>query len=224
MKKVMLMGFAMTILLAGCATTITSFPLSKVARKEYSREGIPYYLPRPYLLITKNFVVNDAGKKPESPQPDLKSNVPVPTPSTNGDVFAWQIIFLPDPDQKYAVRFHCGTGSQTTNFDLINGWQLSGLRSQSDAKTKETIESIGTAVKDITSGPTSIATSLITSLAPLLPQLLKGEPSPLKGEPPSKGVPETVKQKIQGGFWLYDIGDLRNIRLVKKWPSKEDSL
>jgi len=209
-------------MLVGCATTPTSVPLSKRAREECTSDGIPYYLPRPYLLVTKNFAVSETTTKSESPQPtdeNKKTNktsgtmivvtttVSAPSTSTNADVFAWQIIFLPDLEQKYGLRFKRGWGSQETSINLVDGWKLAGINSKSDAKTAETIAAIGTVIKEAASAASAVVS----------PVKMAEYAAPTT----TPGTSEKPKE-VRVGFWLYDIGDPRQFRLAFKWTSDED--
>lgn len=47
-------------LLSGCSVSLTAVPVSPKAREEMGRtKGIPYYMPRPYLLVTRNVELSE---------------------------------------------------------------------------------------------------------------------------------------------------------------------
>jgi len=54
-KLILAIGIITLVCFAACSPTIIKvIPLSPKAKSENNNEGIPYYLPKPYLLITKN--------------------------------------------------------------------------------------------------------------------------------------------------------------------------
>jgi hypothetical protein len=212
MKWTMLVATA--TLLTGCATTITSVPLSPRACKDARANSIPYYLPRPYLLVTKNFAVSESVKKAEtSKQTELAkttekstetTTASVSAPATEADVIAWQIIYLPDLDQKYGLRFKRGWGNYDTTINLVDGWQLAGINHKADAQTAATIGAIGTAVKDALS-------AIPAALLPVPLTKGQGQSEDIKSKP--------QPQKANAEFWLYDIGDLNRSSPVFHWSS-----
>lgn len=58
--KLLSLGLGLS-LLAGCTgATLTAIPISPKARQEMGRDhGIPYYVPRPYLLVTRDVAISD---------------------------------------------------------------------------------------------------------------------------------------------------------------------
>jgi hypothetical protein len=214
MKLSMFAGIAAATLLTGCATTITSVPLSKRACEDAASSGIPYYLPRPYLLVTKNFAVSESTKTSnitEQTELDKKTKntsqtttVSASPPSTSGDLLAWQIVYLPDLEQKYGLRFKRGWGKHDTAIQLSDGWMLAGINMKADADTANTIGAIGTAIKDI--------------MAVALPVPTKGGEAPISAD---KGLELAPAPSV--GFWLYDIGGPGKPRLAFQWPDEAGS-
>ena len=191
LKFVMLM--LIPVFIAGCASTITAISGGET--------GIPYYLPKPYLLITKNLtplVEKTIEKKDEKGNTTAIEHTvePVTTNIKEKDSYSFQIIYLPDLTQKYGLEIHSRTGTIKTNVTLINGWKFVGLNLDADAKTSEIIQSIGSA---------------ITSVISPLENLEKGLAPPV----------ELKEKKV--GLWLYEIkvenGQLK-YDLVIQWPPK----
>lgn len=76
-------------------------------------KGVRFWRPAPYLLVTET-----DGK---------------PTAS---------IVWLPNPDEQYAVRSHEGLGSLEYTATVENGWNLTSLTEKRDPKVPETIDSL----------------------------------------------------------------------------------
>lgn len=177
---------------AGCyhlnkRPTVTALPASPQNQGE--PPGIPFYLPKPLLVISKNFYhIEDpkVGLTHSAPVPgyfdnqssygdlnlrstfsrsseppsgtiggDTTSNtfqqeIPVAGPgpvlhSSNGIPFApdaqkipsdglaphmfftYEIVFVPDLTQKYALQIEGGAGEIRAAMNLVNGWQFTGL-------------------------------------------------------------------------------------------------
>lgn len=152
----------LVLFLCGCATTPYSIPLSHKAKVESPGKGIPYYLPRPYLVVTKNLTCVTAAKSGSTEsqgtaQTAQKTNITVNKDSDKSkDAYAMQVVYLPDPDQKYALYFDKGTGSYDSAITLVDGWKLAGLNMKGDAKTSETIQAIGSAIKDTASAAATV--------------------------------------------------------------------
>ena len=201
------------MLLTGCATTITSVPLSPQACKDAAAHTIPYYLPRPYLLVTRNFAIQQSVNITKtSKQTELAkttenqsetSTSSIAPPASNADVIAWQIIYLPDLDQKYGLRFKRGWGQYESTITLVDGWKLAGINITAEAQAADTISAIGSAVKEI-----------VSSVVPGIPMDLEAMSTVKSTDEPR--TPST-RQEQQTEFWLFDFGDLKNPRLVFHW-------
>jgi nitrogen fixation protein len=110
--------------------------------------GIPYYLPRPYLLITSGIstteyqdkVTETKTEKPDGTKINEKVTQQVPiTANTNKDGYSVKIIYLPDLRTKYGITIKPGNGTSDTKITLANGWQLTSLAATTDTKVPETI-------------------------------------------------------------------------------------
>jgi len=192
------MKFVMIVLISlfigGCASTITA--------RRGGENGIPYYLPKPYLLITKNLtplVEKTTEKK------DDKGNTtaiehkvePVTTNNEKGDSYSFQIIYLPDLTQKYGLEIQSRTGTIKTNVTLIDGWKLVGINLDADAKTSDIIKAVGE----------------------LIPSIPKG----MGIEKEKREKENIIVEEKKVGLWLYEIkvenGQLK-YDLVIDWPQK----
>lgn len=183
------------LFLYGCATTPYSVPLSQKAKVESPGRGIPYYLPHPYLVVTKNLTCATAEKSGSAVT--VKNDT-----ALNKDNYAMQVIYLPDPDQKYALYFDKGTGSYDSTITLVDGWKLAGLNMKGDAKTAETIQAIGSAIKDT-------ASAAATTFGPF--KTAQQQTAKVSSE-----VPEV-------GIWIYDLMGGVPFPCVFTWSSTEKS-
>lgn len=194
LKTIFLTGI---VLLAGCASTITGKP--------GDADGIPYYLPKPYLLITKNMsIVPFENKITESKEGSEEKREIKQTPRVveggKENFCQFQIIYLPDLTEKHCLKILSRTGKIDTKLTLINGWQLVGLNLDADADTTNIITAVG---------------SMIPKAAGLLPS---------KGiEKGMEGVLQEAKMK-EAGLWLYEMkveNEQMRFNLVMQWSPKQ---
>jgi hypothetical protein len=159
---------------SACAS-VTAIPIDVGSRaaKAGAVEGIPYYLPRPYLLVTEVPVETPApnaggaaggaaaaaaGAKGATPSATDDASKKATTdagsgtsPSSTTDQsfgmftkqYGVKLIYLPDYEHPMVLQQHAGIGSTTLKPTLQNGWMLTALDSSADSKTAETLASIG---------------------------------------------------------------------------------
>lgn len=194
----------LVLFLYGCATTPYSVPLSQKAKAQSSGKGIPYYLPHPYLVITKNLTCVPAPKPESTGDQNTDQGVTKNNPGKidavlTADAYAMQVIYLPDPDQKYALYFNKGTGSYESAISLVDGWKLAGLNMKGDAKTAETIQAVGSVIKEAGSAAATFRASAF------------GQKKVAKAGPEASEV----------GIWVYDLMGGMPFPCVFTWSSPE---
>jgi hypothetical protein len=123
MQKRLPILLCLSLFLSGCA----SVTLTHVNDNDTS-DGVHFYEPRPYLLVSKE-VKKDANGKEENQ-------------------FTNQIIWFPDHSRRYLVKVHSGWGTVNGSVKLQNGWMLDTLGAQMDSKIPETITAISGLVKE----------------------------------------------------------------------------
>ncbi len=133
------------VLLGGCATTVTSVPWDD------DEKAIPYYLPKPYLMITRGVgtastTTTKTTGNPEKPSETVSVKVET-TGATNAAEYKYQIIYLPDLNQKRGLKFDRGIGSYKSDFTLADGWKLTGFHSEGDSQVDETITAVAGAAE-----------------------------------------------------------------------------
>ena len=111
--------FGCVLSMTGCSTVVVE-PYSK----ETYKDGIRFYRPAPYILV--------------SPTLDEKGNI-VGTEMS--------IRYLPDYRQEYVVRSWTFIGSVTMKPGLTDGWNLVALESSVDPKFAETVTALVGAAK-----------------------------------------------------------------------------
>lgn len=182
---------------SGCATV-------RITDKSANDEGLLYYPPKPYLLITKN--VNVAAPSPpaaekkaeeKSSKNEDKSAALVDVAEREDELvldklnlsalirtptYGVQVLFLPDLAKPQRVKMSAGIGTVDTTFGFVNGWQLNALNIKLNSQVPETIDAIGGA---LTAGaalfPAPSAAEAGGSRLEALAQLigaLKGAPAP----------------------------------------------
>lgn len=117
--------FPLFFVVAGC-TSGTFFV--KNTGKMDSPDGIPYYSPQPYLLVSH-----------------------VVDPKTKTIVSTARVFYLPDPAQKHFILVKKGSGTFEGSIHLEDGWRLTAINQKSDTKTAETIEAISSIPKTLLS-------------------------------------------------------------------------
>lgn len=105
----------------GCARV----EVVRVKSEESYKEGIRFYRPAPYLLITR------------------------PAATEKEKTLQLSVIYLPDTSQEYAIRITPGLGTVTANVTLDQGWNLVGINRTIDTKLPETITAIGNAISGL---------------------------------------------------------------------------
>ncbi len=159
--------FFMMFSLYGCASTITAKPGGS--------SGIPYYLPKPYLLIARNLcLVQTKTTEIKEDNKTVITTEPVSSCNKENDSFSFQVIYLPDLTQKHSLKILSRTGTIDTSISFVDGWKFTGLNLNADAKTSETISAIG-------------------SIVSKLPMQTRGVPS------------RGAKEEPEAGLWLYEI-------------------
>ena len=156
---VMAQGAALALALACSACLGPKLEGSKIQSDD--QEAMPYYLPRPYLLVTKNFNVIETTRKtttttrPDGTQIEV---VEEETSTPNADarraasgktVYAYQIVYLPDQCNQYGLKVSRGIGTLDSKITLEDGWKFTGTELKTDSKTPETIEAIGKPISEI---------------------------------------------------------------------------
>lgn len=102
--------FIAVAMAAACAAVRVSRLTSD---KEYV-EGIRFYRPAPYLLVTE----------------DAKGDLEV------------SLIYLPKTNEEYVIRFKSGPGSADMKFKLDGGWNLTEFGETRDSKIPELVTSL----------------------------------------------------------------------------------
>jgi hypothetical protein len=150
-------GLALTLTGVGCLGP--KLEASKLRSER--QEGMPYYLPRPYLLVTKNFnLVETTTKTTRTTKPDgtqievVEEAVASPDEgrrqtAAGKTVYAYQVIYLPDQCQLYGLRVARGIGTLDSRIELEDGWKFTGTSLETDSKTPETIEALGKPVSEL---------------------------------------------------------------------------
>jgi hypothetical protein len=115
-------------------------------------DGIHYYRPKPYLLVTESLTEKPraAGGKPEKTESCVA-----------------EIKYLPDYTQEYVIVPHYWLGSVALKPTLADGWNLTNFDSTVDTKVPETITAFANLAKAAApGGVTSLGAGLKVTPAP----------------------------------------------------------
>jgi hypothetical protein len=213
-------------------------------------EGIPFYLPKPLLIVSKNFRNIDEdgyGQLGAAPIPnsfdnqstyaDVKANIsssvapstgsqngsngagsdgsnkggaksqsgamstPGDAKMTNAGIvpagtfkdgvtpdtyFSYQIIFVPDMTQKYAIKIKGGTGEFRAAMNVVNGWMFTGIGPfyMKDSSTAQNILATGGAITFAGRGVADVINSVGQLAKPAGPTRQSGpfDPQGLAGQ------------------------------------------
>ena len=81
-------------------------------------EGIRFYRPHPYLLVTEKL-------------------------TSQGRTLEGSIVYLPQKNEEYVIEVQPGIGRVDAKFKLEHGWRLTDFGEVSDSKAPEMIEAFG---------------------------------------------------------------------------------
>jgi len=104
-------------LISGCAEV----QVKHVDDRDTS-DGVHFYEPRPYLLVSNAQKTGDKGNVENQ--------------------FTSQILWLPDHNRRYVVKIKPGWGTVDGSVKLQNGWMLDTLGSKTDSEGPETITAV----------------------------------------------------------------------------------
>lgn len=99
-------------LMIGCA----SVEITQITKQKPYKEGLRFYRPHPYLLISQD--------------------------KDDPTVFQSTIIWLPNKNEEYVIRVKGSVGSVNMTSTLENGWNLTGFGETRDSKTPEIITAV----------------------------------------------------------------------------------
>ena len=216
------------VIVAGCAGNVHCVRLSPMVDKNERDGAIPYYQPKPYLLVAKNLKPVPPAPEPPAPEPPKKEekgeNSQVTalakksvTPGEERDEFSYRLIYLPDMTRKYGIEFERGFGTFDGSITLVDGWKLTGINLKTDSKTAETITAVGSALKDTAElvckiGALRDSGATNTTAGATMFQML------------SRALPDVIQKESQqprAELWLYELCVTEtNIyyRKVMHWP------
>lgn len=112
--------------------------------------GFHYWSPEPYLLVTNAATAaappKDCSKEPADKKKDCEDEAAQAAAKPAPLQVNVQLIYL--PGQEYAVTTEGGgIGTFKGGIQLTNGWMLTGVNEESDAKVAETISAVANLVK-----------------------------------------------------------------------------
>ena len=142
MSKALLVAVAVSTCV-GCARV----SVTKVTDATKPTNGVRFYRPTPYLLVT----VVKVGDK---------------------DQVASNIIYLPNTKDEYVVEVKPGWGTVDGTVTLDGGWNLTTLGAKLDSKGPETITAVAGAIPSLTGIASTQANLLADSLTPGLYKFL----------------------------------------------------
>jgi len=104
-----------------CVVGCARVEITKITSKNPYTEGIRFYRPYPYLLITKDNEGNLESK----------------------------IVYLPKTNEEYAIRVKSGIGTVDTKFTLEDGWKLTQFGETRDSKSVEMLNALTGSLKEL---------------------------------------------------------------------------
>lgn len=113
MKKCLIV---VLLVISGCS----SVKITKIDGKTPYEDGLRFYRPKPYLLVT------------------VVEKKPVAT-----------LIWLPDKSEEYVIRQNVGWGKNEIKAKLENGWNLTEIGQLVDSQVPQTITALGSLINPI---------------------------------------------------------------------------
>lgn len=116
-----------------CCAFLMGCPGVKVVKNpDATDEGIRYYRPKPYLLITP---------EGESVKSEDKTTNKVTTTTTASDEYvSIDLQYLPDFSEEYSIHVRSGVGIANVGMKLENGWNLTEISQNLDSQTDENVK------------------------------------------------------------------------------------
>lgn len=105
---------SLALLLAVAGIACSHVRIARVTAGTSSDEGLRFFRPWPYLLVTVD----------------------------RSDLVQATIVYLPDRSEEYVIEPKVGLGSVDVKVALDDGWQLASLGASSDSRVPETIEAV----------------------------------------------------------------------------------
>ena len=144
-----------TVVQVGCA----SVKVKRVPAHDANVEGLRFYRPRPYLLVS------------DEPEQGTTAKGATAKPAMGGIAGAtstlhFSIVWLPDLSQEYVIQASAGMGTVTFNPTLENGWKLTALNANVDSKTAELLTAAGTMVTKAGVGKSEASTTRSQRIVP----------------------------------------------------------
>lgn len=128
-----------------CGSEIKVVPLTQEAKDKNIDVGIPYYLPKPYLLITRNVIGDNIPSTQNTTGGYSTSNGSNSLPAR--DMISCRVIYLPDTSEKYGIQISDGIGTFESNITIEDGWKFTGINVKTDSKTAETLKAVAEGFK-----------------------------------------------------------------------------
>jgi hypothetical protein len=139
------LSFLVTLLvcasfLSGCAG-YKVLPAETDATKAAAQEGLRFYRPQPYLIVSASAddTAPAGGKAPANPVEAA---------------LTYQIIYLPDYTKGYVLQRKGGLGTVDASAKLTSGWMLTELGIKTDSQLPQTIEAISKLIPTLIPAPT----------------------------------------------------------------------
>jgi hypothetical protein len=110
-KNLSVVVVIVAVFLHGCA----GVEVTRITKENPYKEGIRFYRPYPYLLITK---------------------------VKQGENLECKIVYLPNVNEEYAVRVKSGIGSTEAKLTLEDGWNLTQFGETRESKSAEMVNAL----------------------------------------------------------------------------------
>lgn len=161
MRRAIIIAIAVAVAVAWCLAGCANVKVVPVRPGDTKTEGVRFWAPHPYLLVTKGTYRQGADKQNDDPRAD--------PPATGQEVTNTYLIWLPDPDKEYAIQLKGGSGAANAKITLKNGWMLDTFNAEADAKVPETIEALTGAFKALPIGLKQESQGLIEGILKEVP-------------------------------------------------------
>ncbi len=127
-------------LLSSCAG-YKVLPAETDAIKASAQEGLRFYRPQPYLII--------------SASAEAPATASGKAPAGQAEVgLTYQIVYLPDYTKGYVLQRKGGLGTVDASAKLTSGWMLTELGVKTDSQLPQTIEAISKLIPTLIPAPT----------------------------------------------------------------------
>jgi hypothetical protein len=137
MESVMIRQLVGVVALLICSSCCLGPKVTVLKNPSDCEEGIRYYRPKPYLLVTP------------TDKTTVVEKTTVIEPGTSPNAVQIKLQYLPDFTEEYAIQVDPGIGIVDVSIQLQDGWNLVGINEKLDSNFDDNLKAISDLTKTV---------------------------------------------------------------------------